>query len=143
TLLVGEIHPVPAHEAEITWHLSRRGVIELSQDQNGVWIMVALRGGVVIAKAISSHGRVVAQYMVQVQKAEHKRSQLGLLERHDWQNWICQLAEIHCDRSALALQGQVHEFELFFQLQHLCRKYQPCLFRLKLSTQGQQDLARI
>jgi len=136
---VGEVHPLNFSD-QVTWHLSRRGVVELAQTQQGIWSVVGLRAGVVIAKARGDSGRELAQYLIQVQRNDKVTNRSGLLEREPWASWICQISGVVCDNRLQQIGGEMDEVPIFFQLRNLCRKHQPCIFALKLTESAQNNM---
>ncbi|MFW7377465.1 MAG: hypothetical protein ACOH5I_01495 [Oligoflexus sp.] len=131
----GEVQAIVIDE-RITWHLSRRGIVELTQDQDGIWNVVALRAGLVVARAKTASGREVQQYIIQVAKKTGKNG--GLLQREPWGEWVCQMPGLICDHNMQRIQGELFDPKLFYQISSLCEKYQPCVFDLKLAASARQ-----
>lgn len=136
---VGELHSMIV-TGPVTWHLSRRGVVELTQNQEGVWLVVALRAGLVVAKAKSDTGHDLGPYLIQVRRHEKVTSRPGLLGLEPWASWMCQITGVVCDKQMQQLRGEVEDSHVFFQLRNLCRKHQPCIFSLQLSQSARRTV---
>jgi hypothetical protein len=128
-----------APEAKI--HLSRRGIVDLFQEQDGLWRLVALRSGVVMIKVKGATGMVEHTYVIEVIRRDKTPDQ-AVFGQSRTTRWACQLPTVKCKSLPPGLSGELGDWRLFFQLRALCHEHSPCQFQVTLTPAGRMDLAK-
>lgn len=118
--------------------VSRRGYVEISKDpKSSKWHLVGMRSGFVI----------ISFYALPADKEPSEKIYLSILRndvKHKYPEMaaFCQMKGLFCDEELFHIKGVTDEPEVFLKTKAFCSKKQGCLFFLRLSELGKENLKR-
>lgn len=119
-------------------HLSQKKILDLNDEGAGHYQIIALRSGIVFARAVDAQGQTLQTWLIEVlPKASEGRA--DILHHPRWRAMLCEESGIICDRESL--RGQSESLPWLHKARELCLKHPPCRWQAELSRGAQEHWA--
>ncbi len=119
-----------------TLRLSQKKIIEVEEIGPQRFRLLALRSGLVYARALDSEGHLRASWMIEV-AAQIPPGTSERLQQKSWQHYYCDEIGVNCDTERYVISGTTTSLRWLHAARRQCEKQPPCRFEVALQEEAQ------
>ncbi len=121
--------------------LSQKNVLEIEDQGEGRYQLIALRSGMVYVRELDENGVNLQSWIVDV-ASRSEAAKTAILRHPRWKPLLCMEAGVHCNAERSTISGRTESLSWLHKARDICEKHPPCRFQVLLSEEAQTFWSR-